>query len=91
MAIFEVAYDLLSLYVWVIIIGAIMSWLVAFGVINTHNNFVRGANDFIYRVTEPLLKPIRRALPPMGGFDLSPLVLILIIMFLQRFIMHLVF
>jgi YggT family protein len=87
----EVIEMILNLYVWVLIIGAVMSWLVAFGVINMHNRVVQGISDVIYRLTEPALRPIRRILPPMGGLDLSPLVLILIIIFLQRFIAHLVF
>jgi len=90
-AAFEVIEVFLNLYIWVLIIGAILSWLVAFGVINMHNRFVQMASDFIYRVTEPLLKPIRRILPSFGGLDLSPLALIFIIMFLQRFISHLAF
>jgi YggT family protein len=90
-AAFEVIEAILSLYIWVLIIGAVMSWLVAFGVINMHNRFVQMASDFMFRLTEPLLKPIRRILPPMGGLDLSPLILIFIIMFLQRFIAHLAF
>lgn len=80
----------LNLYIWVLIVGAVMSWLVAFGVINMHNRFVQMASDFIYRATEPVLRPIRRILPPMGGLDLSPLVLILIIIFLQSFLRNLV-
>jgi YggT family protein len=76
----------LKLYMWVIIIGAIMSWLVAFGVINMHNRFVQMASDFIYRATEPVLRPIRRLLPPTGGVDLSPMVLILLIYFTIYFL-----
>lgn len=87
----EVTNVILGLYIWVLIIGAVMSWLVGFGVINTHNRFVQMISDFIYRITEPLLRPIRRILPAFGGLDLSPLVLILLIMFLQRFIQHLAF
>ncbi len=81
---------ILNLYVWLLIIGAVISWLVAFDVINTRNRFVQTINDMIYRLTEPALRPIRRILPTMGGLDLSPLVLIFIIMFLQRFLGHLV-
>jgi YggT family protein len=68
----------------------VLSWLVAFGIINTHNRLVAVVGDFLYRITEPLLRPIRNALPAMGGLDLSPMVLIFIIMFLQSFIRHLV-
>jgi YggT family protein len=87
----EVIEIALNLYMWILIVGAIMSWLVAFGVINTHNRVVQSMSDMIYRITEPALRPIRRVLPPMGGVDLSPLVLIFIIIFLQRFIAHLAF
>jgi YggT family protein len=89
-ALVEVIEIALNLYIWVLIIGAVMSWLVAFGVINMHNRFVQMASDIIYRVTEPALRPIRRILPPMGGLDLAPLVLILIIIFLQSFLRNLV-
>jgi len=89
-AVLEVAYTLLDLYVWALIVGAILSWLVAFGVINPYNRAVHIVGDMIARITEPLLAPIRRMLPSMGALDLSPLVLILIIFFLQSFIRHLV-
>lgn len=73
----------LNLYLWAIIISAVMSWLVAFNVINTHNRFVYMVGDFLHRITEPALRPIRSVLPVMGGVDLSPMVLIFIIIFLQ--------
>jgi YggT family protein len=85
-SILELMYTLLRMYVWVLIVGAVLSWLVAFNIINARNRFVQVVGDFIYRITEPLLKPIRRLLPHMGGMDLSPLVLILIIWFIQSFI-----
>jgi YggT family protein len=92
-SLFAAALDLLgvllSLYIWVLIIGAVLSWLVAFDVINTRNRFVQVVGDIVYRLTEPLLRPIRRFLPPIGGLDLSPLILIFAIMFLQSFIRHL--
>jgi YggT family protein len=89
-AILEVVYAVLDFYVWAVIIGAGISWLVAFGVINPYNRFVRVVGDMLARLTEPLLAPIRRILPPLGGIDLSPLVLIFIIYFMQSFIRHLV-
>ncbi len=89
-ALLEVVYIVLNFYVWVLIIGAVLSWLVAFGVVNPYNRFVQLTNDFLSRITEPLLAPIRRRLPRMGALDLSPLILILIIFFLQSFIRHLV-
>src|SRR5580698_6896756 len=89
-ALINVIEIVLQLYIWVLIIGAVISWLVAFGIINMHNRFVQMTADFIHRVTEPALRPIRRILPPMNGLDLSPLVLILLIIFLQSFLRNLV-
>lgn len=74
----------IDLYIWVLIAGAILSWLIAFNVVNTQNRFVYSVGDFLYRVTEPALKPIRRYLPNLGGIDLSPLVLILLLLFAQQ-------
>jgi len=90
LALLKVVYAILDFYMYALIIGAIMSWLVAFNVINSHNRFVQVIGEFLYRITEPLLKPIRRIVPIMGGLDLSPLVLIFIIMFLKYFIVELV-
>ena len=81
-----VILKILQLYVWVIIISAVMSWLVAFNVINPYNRFVSMVGDFLYRITEPALRPIRRIIPPIGGMDLSPLALIFFIWFLQMVI-----
>ncbi|MDD3029132.1 MAG: YggT family protein [Alphaproteobacteria bacterium] len=89
-AVFEVLYALLNFYVWALIIAALLSWLVAFGILNPYNRFVQVVLGLLTRITEPLLAPIRRVLPPMGGIDLSPLVLIFAIYFLQSFIRHLV-
>ena len=59
----------IDIYTWIVIASAIMSWLVAFGVVNTRNQFIRFVVDFLYRVTEPVLRPIRRILPNLGGID----------------------
>jgi YggT family protein len=75
--------ELLFLYEVALGIWVIMSWLLAFGVVNSHNRFVYMLNDFLERITEPALRPIRRFLPLMGGVDLSPLVLILVIHFIR--------
>ena len=88
-AILEVVYAVLDFYVWCLIVGAILSWLVAFGIVNPYNRFVHVVGDFLERITEPALAPIRRILPAMGGLDLSPLVLIFAIYFIQSFIRHL--
>ena len=77
--IFNLAGQLVSLYKWAIIIGAILSTLISFGVLDTRNRFVYMLSDFFYRITEPALRPIRKLMPNFGGLDLSPLVLILIL------------
>ncbi len=74
----------LELYVYLVVISAILSWLVAFKVVNTSNRMVYMVGDFLYRITEPALRPIRRILPSLGGIDVSPLVLILVIIFAQK-------
>ena len=66
--------DILDIYSWIVIASAIMSWLVAFGVVNVRNQFIRMVVDLLYRVTEPVLRPIRRILPNLGGIDISPVV-----------------
>jgi YggT family protein len=84
--IFELLVQVIELYKFVLIVAVIMSWLVAFNVINTSNRFVYTVNDFLYRVTEPALRPIRRFVPNLGGVDISPIVLILLLWFVQRMI-----
>ena len=74
----------LQLYFWAVIISAILSWLIAFNVINTSNRFVHQIGSFLYRITEPALKPIRRFIPSFGGIDISPVILILAIYFIQQ-------
>jgi YggT family protein len=76
----------LQLYVWILIASAVMSWLVAFGVVNMRNEVVRTIWNFLYQATEPALRPIRRILPNLGGIDISPIILLLIIFFIQRVI-----
>jgi len=76
----------IDLYIWMVIIGAILSWLVAFNIINTSNQVVYLILDFLHRITEPALRPIRRILPNLGGIDISPIVLILGLIFLQMVI-----
>ena len=70
----------ITLYIWCLIISAILSWLIAFNVVNTQNRIVYMIGDFLYRVTEPALAPIRRFLPNLGGIDISPIVLILLLL-----------
>ena len=76
----------LTLVWWVFLIMIIMSWLISFNVINTRNELVAGIWRVVNAVTEPILRPIRRVIPPLGGLDLSPIVVFVIIFFLQNFI-----
>ncbi|MGF9756243.1 YggT family protein [Microvirga sp. 0TCS3.31] len=76
----------LQLYTYLIIASAILSWLVAFNVINTRNDFVRSIWNFLDAVTQPVLRPIRNILPNLGGVDISPIILILLIIFIQNLI-----
>jgi YggT family protein len=80
----EVILILLDFVWYLIIASVVVSWLVAFGVLNTRNDVVYRILDMLNRVTEPLLRPIRRLIPPMGGLDLSPMIVLLIIYVLQR-------
>ena len=73
----------LNVYVWLVIASAILSWLVHFGVVNTRNQVVSMIGEFLWRITEPALRPIRRFLPNLGGIDISPIVLILAIYFVR--------
>ena len=82
-SLFTVLDTVLDLYTWIIIISAVLSWLVAFNVVNSRNQFVYQFGLVLYRVTEPALRPIRRFMPNLGGIDLSPLALILIIYFIR--------
>lgn len=83
-AVVGIVIMVLQWLIWLLILQAILSWLIAFNVINTYNNFVRGVLRFLDAITVPLLRPIRRILPDLGGIDLSPMVLILIIILIQR-------
>ena len=83
-ALIDIVITLLWVLGWIIIIQAILSWLVVFNVINTHNDFVRSLFYALDRLTEPLYRPFRRILPDFGGIDFSPIVVLLIIWGLQR-------
>ena len=85
-AFFGIVDMILQLLVWIIIIQAILSWLVAFNVINTSSNFVRTLLDGLDRLTAPLYRPIRKILPDFGGIDLSPIVLILAIQVVRKLV-----
>jgi YggT family protein len=79
LAVFQILQLILNVIWWIIIVQAILSWLIAFNVINTHSDFVRTVWTALQRMTEPLYRPIRRVLPDFGALDLSPLVVLLLI------------
>ena len=85
-AILKIVQVLLDLLWWIIVIQAILSWLIAFNVINTYNDFVRSVWQALQRMTEPLYRPIRRILPDFGALDLSPLVVLLVIYILSTIV-----
>ena len=74
----------ITIYVWLLIAQAVLSWLVAFGIVNRYNRVVATIGDFLWRITEPLLRPIRRVIPDLGGIDISPVILILLLWFLRN-------
>ena len=90
-ALFQTIDLALQLYTWILIASAIFSWLYAFNVINSSNQFVNQVGTFLYNVTEPLLRPIRRLLPNLGGIDISPVILILIIILIERLIIYYIY
>ncbi len=79
----------IELYIWVVIIAVVLTWLVSFKVVNASNRFVYMVGDFTYRITEPALRPIRNVLPNLGGIDISPIVLILLLVFLKDVLVRL--
>jgi YggT family protein len=85
-ALLEVILTVLQFYIYLLIAAAVLSWLIAFNVVNVRNQAVGTVADFLYRITEPVLRPIRNAMPNLGGLDISPVILILIIYFIQRVI-----
>ncbi|PKR57920.1 YggT family protein [Thalassospira lohafexi] len=86
LAIFWLIDTVVGIYIFMLIGSAILSWLVAFNVVNTSNKFVYMVGDFLYRVTEPALRPIRRIIPDLGGIDISPIILILVLQFANMLI-----
>jgi YggT family protein len=82
----EVLIILLNIYWWVVILAVIVSWLIAFNVVNTRNQIVGMIADILYRCTEPVFRPIRNLLPNLGGIDISPLIVLLIIYVIERYI-----
>ena len=90
-ALLDVILIALDLYIWLLIASAVLSWLIAFNVVNTRNQFVSMLWDFLYRITEPALAPIRAIMPNLGGIDISPVILILIIIFIQKVIINYIY
>ena len=76
--------QLIEIFIWLLIIQAKLSWLITFGIINTSSNFVNLIGNFLYKVTEPLLRPIRNILPELGGVDISPLIIIILLIFFRN-------
>jgi len=90
-AVLDVVLVVLHIYIWLLIAAAVLSWLIAFNVVNTRNQFVAMVGDFLYRITEPLLAPIRRWMPNLGGIDISPVILILIIFLIENIIVRYIY
>jgi len=90
-ALLDVILIALNIYVWLLIAAAILSWLIAFNVVNTRNQVVAVVADFLYRITEPALRPIRNVMPNLGGIDISPVILILIIFLIERVIVYYIY
>ena len=76
--------QIIEIFIWFLIAQAILSWLVAFNIVNTTSNFVNLIGNFLYKVTEPLLRPIRSILPDFGGIDISPIILIILLIFFRN-------
>jgi YggT family protein len=88
-SIFILLDSVISIYLWVIIINALLSWLVAFNILNTQNRFVFSVLDTTYKLTDPILNKIRRFVPTFGSIDISPIILILALMFLRNLVFEL--
>ena len=84
LALLTLVSSVIQIYIWMLIISALLSWLVMFDVVNTRNRFVYQVMDFLYRITEPVLRPIRRVIPSIGGIDISPILLILLLIFARN-------
>jgi YggT family protein len=84
LALIQILLILLTVAWWIIVIQMVLSWLVAFNVINTHNDFVRGLMRGLDRILEPIYRPIRKVLPDFGGLDFSPMVVIILLLILRK-------
>jgi YggT family protein len=90
-AVLDIILLVLQIYIWLLIAAAVLSWLIAFNVVNTRNQVVSVIGEFLYRITEPLLRPIRAMMPNLGGLDVSPVILILLILLIENIIIRYVY
>ena len=90
-SVLDIILLVLQMYIWLLIASAVLSWLIAFNVVNTRNQVVAMVADFLYRITEPALRPIRSVMPNLGGIDLSPVILILLILLLENVIVRYIY
>lgn len=90
-AILDIVLLVLQMYIWLLIASAVLSWLIAFNVVNTRNQVVAMVADFLYRITEPALRPIRQIMPNLGGIDVSPVILILLVLLLENVIIRYIY
>jgi YggT family protein len=84
----QLVYFLTELYIWALVANAVMSWMISFEVINARSPFVQKLGEFLYRLTEPALKHVRKAIPPIAGVDMSPFALILLIWFVRSILLR---
>ena len=82
-ALLDVILIVLQIYIWLLIAAAVLSWLIAFNIVNTHNQVVAMIANFLWQITEPVLRPVRAMMPNLGGIDISPVILILILLFIR--------
>ena len=80
--------SVVNIFIWLLIASVVLSWVVQFNIVNRQNRFVYLIGDFLYRITEPLLRPIRNLLPSLGGIDISPVILILALVFLENLLLR---
>ena len=90
-AVLDIILLILQIYIWLLIAAAVLSWLVAFNVVNTRNQVVAMLGEFLFRITEPVLRPIRSMMPNLGGIDVSPVILILLILLLENVIVRYIY
>jgi YggT family protein len=90
-ALLQLISTVIEIYIYILVASAILSWLIAFNVVNTRNPLVHTVADVLYRLTEPVLAPLRRVLPSLGGLDISPVVVILLLIFIRRLLFELFF